>query len=104
MKKYKPNIIFFISIFMSILIHLILIEKIDLGSFIKNSNDTNKEVEIEINIQENQLNQKSPKKIYTKDNMQKVKNSKKITENNVTEKSFVYKFLSSVKQKMYGNR
>jgi len=44
------------------------------------------------------------KKIYTKDNMQKVKNSKKITENNVTEKSFVYKFLSSVKQKMYGNR
>ena len=72
MKKYKPNIIFFISIFMSILIHLILIEKIDLGSFIKNSNDINKEVEIEINIQENQLNQKSPKKIYTKE----IKNKK----------------------------
>jgi len=71
-KKYKPNIIFFISIFMSILIHLILIEKIDLGSFIKNSNNTNKEVEIEINIQENQLNQKSPKKIDTKE----IKNKK----------------------------
>ena len=44
------------------------------------------------------------KKIYTKDNMQVVKSSNKVTENNVSQKSFVNKFLSSVKQKMYGNK
>jgi len=44
------------------------------------------------------------KKIYNKDNMTKIKYSKKTTENNITEKSFVTKFLSSIKQKMYGKR
>ena len=44
------------------------------------------------------------KKIYTKDDMKKVKYSTSTTENNVTQQSFVGKFLSSVKQKMYGKR
>jgi len=41
------------------------------------------------------------KKIYSKENMQKVKYSKKVTKNNINQQSFVGKFLSSVKQKMY---
>ena len=44
------------------------------------------------------------KKIYNKDNMHKVKYSKNETENNITQRSFVGKFLSSIKQKMYGKR
>ena len=84
MKRYKPNIILFISVLMSILIHLILIEKIDLGSLIKNSNDTNKEVEIEINIQENQLNNNPQKKINTK----KIKNK---TSKNIKAKKIIVK-------------
>ena len=44
------------------------------------------------------------KKIYTKKDMKKVKYSKSSTENNVSQQSFVGKFLSSVKQKMYGKR
>ena len=42
------------------------------------------------------------KKILNKDDMKKVKYSKNETTNEVTEKSFVNKFLSSIKQKMYG--
>ena len=44
------------------------------------------------------------KKIYNKDNMHKVKYSKKETENNISQQSFVGKFLSSIKQKMHGKR
>ena len=44
------------------------------------------------------------KKIYTKDDMKKIKVSKKKTENTVSEKSFLNSFLSSLKQKMYGAR
>ena len=44
------------------------------------------------------------KKLYNKDDMKKVKYSKKITKNDVSQKSFVGKFLSSIKQKMYGKR
>ena len=44
------------------------------------------------------------KKIYDKTKMKKVAYSKKKTENTVTQQSFVGKFLSSVKQKMYGKR
>ena len=44
------------------------------------------------------------KKIIFKENMNKVKISKQKTVNNVSQKSFVNKFLSSVKQKMYGKR
>ena len=44
------------------------------------------------------------KKIYNKDNMKKIKYSKNETENNISQPSFVGKFLSSMKQKMYGQR
>tara|TARA_B100001996_G_scaffold169413_1_gene129158 strand:- start:173 stop:640 length:468 start_codon:yes stop_codon:yes gene_type:complete len=44
------------------------------------------------------------KKFYTKEDMQKMSFSKKETSNELTKKSFVESFLSSVKQKMYGNR
>tara|TARA_B100000902_G_C27240157_1_gene879571 strand:+ start:962 stop:1420 length:459 start_codon:yes stop_codon:yes gene_type:complete len=45
------------------------------------------------------------KKIFlNKDNIAKLKFTDKVTENNLSKKSFVEKFLSSVKQKMYGNR
>jgi len=44
------------------------------------------------------------KKIYTKDDMKKIKVSKKRTENTVSERSFLNSFLSSLKQKMYGVR
>ena len=46
----------------------------------------------------------SSKKFYNKENMNEVKYSKKETENNITQQSFVSKFLSSVRQKMYGKR
>jgi len=44
------------------------------------------------------------KKIYNKKNMNEVKYSKNQTENDITKKSFVGKFLSSIRQKMYGKR
>jgi outer membrane protein assembly factor BamE (lipoprotein component of BamABCDE complex) len=44
------------------------------------------------------------KKIINKDNMNKINYSKKITTNDISQQSFVGKFLSSVKQKMYGRR
>jgi outer membrane protein assembly factor BamE (lipoprotein component of BamABCDE complex) len=45
------------------------------------------------------------KKIFlNKDNIAKLKFTDQVTENNLSKKSFVEKFLSSVKQKMYGNR
>jgi outer membrane protein assembly factor BamE (lipoprotein component of BamABCDE complex) len=44
------------------------------------------------------------KKILHKENMNKVKYAESETVNNITQKSFVSKFLSSMKQKMYGKR
>ena len=44
------------------------------------------------------------KKIYNKDNTNKIAFSEKKTINKLSQKSFVESFLSSVKQKMYGNR
>jgi len=44
------------------------------------------------------------KKIYDKKNMNKVKYSSSVTENNVSQQSFIGKFLSSIKQKMYGKK
>ena len=44
------------------------------------------------------------KKIINKDNMNKINYSKKITTNDISQQSFVGKFLSSVKQKMYGKK
>jgi len=44
------------------------------------------------------------KKIYTKDDIQKIAFSTDKTDNRLTKKSFIESFLSSVKQKMYGNK
>ena len=44
------------------------------------------------------------KKIYNKKNMNKVAYSDDKTENNISQQSFIGKFLSSVRQKMYGKR
>ena len=44
------------------------------------------------------------KNFLSKKDINKVKFSKKITENDLSKKSFVQSFLSSVKSKMYGNR
>tara|TARA_X000000950_G_C13746026_1_gene590580 strand:- start:216 stop:680 length:465 start_codon:yes stop_codon:yes gene_type:complete len=44
------------------------------------------------------------KNFLDKDDINKMKFSKKITENNLAETSFVEKFLSSIKSKMYSNR
>ena len=44
------------------------------------------------------------KKIYKKDDLNKVSFSENKTENKLTKKSFVESFLSSVREKMYGRR
>ena len=44
------------------------------------------------------------KKLLNKEDIKKLNFSKKETENKLTQKSFVEKFLSSVRDKMYGNR
>lgn len=44
------------------------------------------------------------KNLLNKDDLKKLKFSKKITENDLAKKSFVQSFLSSIKQKMYGNK
>ena len=46
----------------------------------------------------------SSKKIYNKENMNTVKYSEQETKNDVAQPSFVGKFLSSIRQKMYGKR
>ena len=47
------------------------------------------------------LNSKS---FFTKDEMNKLKFSKKVTDNDLTKESFVQSFLQSIKQKMYSGR
>tara|TARA_B100001093_G_scaffold288180_1_gene275309 strand:- start:1240 stop:1704 length:465 start_codon:yes stop_codon:yes gene_type:complete len=44
------------------------------------------------------------KKFYNKEDIRKIKFTDKITENELTRKSFVEKFLQSIKSKMYGNK
>ena len=44
------------------------------------------------------------KELFDKDKIQKIKFSEKKTDNELTRKSFVEKFLQSVKQKMYGSK
>jgi len=44
------------------------------------------------------------KNIYSKDDMQKIRYSKTETNSNISQKSFVGKFLSSIRQKMYGKK
>ncbi len=46
----------------------------------------------------------SQKKFYNKEDLKKISFSDKITENELSKKSFVEKFLSSVREKMYGSR
>lgn len=46
----------------------------------------------------------SKKIFYDKNSKEKLKFSEKTTENELTKKSFVEKFLSSIRSKMYGNR
>ena len=46
----------------------------------------------------------SAKKLYNKNDIKKINFSKQETKNEITQKSFVEKFLTSVKNKMYGNR
>ena len=46
----------------------------------------------------------SNKKLYDKDDLKKMSFSNKKTKNEITQKSFIEKFLTSVKNKMYGNR
>ena len=41
------------------------------------------------------------KKFYNEDNMNEIKFSKDVTENNISERRFIADFLQSVKQKMY---
>jgi len=44
------------------------------------------------------------KEYYDKDDINKIKFSESFTENQMTRKSFVQKFLQSVKSKMYRNK
>ncbi len=44
------------------------------------------------------------KKIYSKEDIQKIAFSSKKTENKLSKKSFVESFLSSIREKMYGNK
>ena len=44
------------------------------------------------------------KNIYDKEKLSKIKFTKKVTENNLSQKSFVQEFLQSIKTKMYGNK
>ena len=44
------------------------------------------------------------KNLLNKDDIRKINFSKNETDNSITQKSFVEKFLSSIKNKMYGNR
>jgi len=46
----------------------------------------------------------SKKKLFGKKDMKKFKSLKMATKNDLPKESFVNKFLSSIKQKMYGNR
>jgi outer membrane protein assembly factor BamE (lipoprotein component of BamABCDE complex) len=57
-----------------------------------------------LEIEFNKYGVLTSKKIYTKNDMKKVKLSTKKTENTVTKKSFLNSFLSSIKQKMYGQQ
>ena len=44
------------------------------------------------------------KELFDKDDINKIKFNKNFTKNDLSKKSFVESFLSSIKQKMYGNR
>ena len=50
------------------------------------------------------MNKASKNNVDNKNDKKKLEFSKRETENELTQKSFVEKFLSSVKSKMYSNR
>ena len=81
MSRYKPNIIFLISILISILIHLIIIEKINISSFFKKNNIKDKEVEIEINIQEPILKRNSAQSTDTRNVKKIISNKPNLSKN-----------------------
>ena len=58
--------------------------------------------DIELNF--NKYGILTAKQLFKKEDMNRVKYSKKITKNEVSQKGFVDKFLSSVRQKMYGKK
>ena len=46
----------------------------------------------------------SKKNLLNKDDLKKIKFSKKITQTELSKKSFTERFLTSIKEKMYGNK
>ena len=77
-----------------------MITKGELHKLGRNVLKTNNILEVEFN----KYGVLSSKKIYTKNDMKKIKLSKKVTENTVGQRSFLNSFLSSLKQKMYRNK
>ena len=73
------------------------------GKLVKFGQNVLKENNI-LELQFNKYGVLTYKKILHKDDMKKIKYSKKETSNERVQKSFVESFLSSVKQKMYGKR
>jgi outer membrane protein assembly factor BamE (lipoprotein component of BamABCDE complex) len=73
------------------------------GSLIKLGQNILKENNI-LELKFNKYGILTNKKIYHKEDMNKIKYTKKITDTEISKKSFASKFLSSVKQKMYGKR
>ena len=73
------------------------------GKLIKFGQNVLKENNI-LELQFNKYGVLTNKKIYDKKSMNKLSYSNKKTENNINQKSFVGKFLSSVRQKMYTRR
>ena len=73
------------------------------GKLIKLGQNVLKENNI-LEIRFNKYGILEDKKIITKEDMNNVKYSEKETSNNISQKSFVGKFLSSIRQKMYGKK
>ena len=73
------------------------------GKLIKLGRNVLKENNI-LELKFNKYGVLSSKKTYNKEDMEKITYSVKETENNISQPSFVGKFLSSIKQKMYGNK
>jgi outer membrane protein assembly factor BamE (lipoprotein component of BamABCDE complex) len=73
------------------------------GKLVKFGQNVLKENNI-LELQFNKYGVLTYKKIYNKENMNKLSYSDKETENNISQQSFVGKFLSSVREKMYSKR
>ena len=93
--------------------HTVSIKKADIWIYFERSISRGKLIKLGQNVLKknnilelefNKYGVLSKKKFYNKDDMKKVLYSKKETINNVSQQSFMGKFLSSVRQKMYGKR